>query len=157
MNRENIAIFTRRITNGNRSEIISVLFDMIVVDLNDAKEGINNHDQEEYMEALRHAGEVLEHLQAALNFNYDISKNLYSLYDYAKRAIAKSMYSGRDEGILEAREVIIPLKEAFEEVAKNDDSAPLMSNTQKVAAGITYGRSDVNEAIESDGNRGFLA
>ena len=157
MNQEAINTFTRRITNGNKSEIIVVLFDMIKVDLDDALDGLHNHEQEEYMEALRHASEVLEHLQEALDFNYDISKDLYSLYDYCKRAIAKSMYSGRDEGIIEAKEVIIPLSEAFEEVAESDDSAPLMENAQKIAAGLTYGKNDINESIDTDCNRGFLA
>ena len=48
MDQETIAIFTRRITNGNKSEIITVLFDMIQVDLDDALAGIQNHEQEEY-------------------------------------------------------------------------------------------------------------
>ncbi|MBE5900057.1 MAG: flagellar protein FliS [Lachnospiraceae bacterium] len=157
MNQEAVTTFTRRITNGNKSQIIVVLFDMVLVDLDDATEGLKNHEQEEYMEALRHANEVLEHLQNALDFKYDISKDLYSLYDYCKRAIAKSMYSGRDEGINEAREVIEPLAEAFREVAENDDSAPLMENAQKIAAGLTYGKTDVNEAVDTNDNRGFLA
>ena len=157
MNQDDVTTFTRRITNGNKSEIIAVLFDMIQVDLDDALDGLRNHEQEEYMEALRHASEVLEHLQNALDFNYDISKDLYSLYDYCKRVIAKAMYSGREEGILEAREVIDPLAEAFREVAENDDSAPLMENAQKIAAGLTYGRNDVNESVDNSDNRGFLA
>ncbi len=157
MDQEAVTTFTRRITNGNKSQIIAVLFDMVLVDLDDATEGLKNHEQEEYMEALRHANEVLEHLQNALDFKYDISKDLYSLYDYCKRSIAKSMYSGRDEGINEAREVIEPLAEAFREVAENDDSAPLMENTQKIAAGLTYGKTDVNEAVDTNDNRGFLA
>jgi len=157
MDQEAVTTFTRRITNGNKSQIIAVLFDMVLVDLDDATEGLKNHEQEEYMEALRHANEVLEHLQNALDFKYDISKDLYSLYDYCKRSIAKSMYSGRDEGINEAREVIEPLAEAFREVAENDNSAPLMENTQKIAAGLTYGKTDVNEAVDTNDNRGFLA
>ena len=157
MDQEAVTTFTRRITNGNKSQIIVVLFDMVLVDLDDATEGLKNHEQEEYMEALRHANEVLEHLQNALDFKYDISKDLYSLYDYCKRSIAKSMYSGRDEGINEAREVIEPLAEAFREVAENDDSAPLMENTHKIAAGLTYGKTDVNEAVDTNDNRGFLA
>ncbi len=157
MDQEAVTTFTRRITNGNKSQIIVVLFDMVLVDLDDATEGLKNHEQEEYMEALRHANEVLEHLQNALDFKYDISKDLYSLYDYCKRSIAKSMYSGRDEGINEAREVIEPLAEAFREVAENDDSAPLMENAQKIAAGLTYGKTDVNEAVDTNDNRGFLA
>ena len=154
MDQDHVAVFTRRITTGNKSEIIVVLFDMIQVDLDDALNGMKGNDQEE---ALRHASEVLEHLQEALDFNYDISKDLYSLYDYAKRCIAKSMYSGRDEGILEAKKVIDPLAEAFREVAENDNSAPLMENAQKIAAGLTYGRTDVNEAVQGGSNRGFLA
>ncbi len=157
MDQEAVTTFTRRITNGNKSQIIVVLFDMVLVDLDDATEGLKNHEQEEYMEALRHANEVLEHLQNALDFKYDISKDLYSLYDYCKRSIAKSMYSGRDEGINEAREVIEPLAEAFREVAENDNSAPLMENAQKIAAGLTYGKTDVNEAVDTNDNRGFLA
>ena len=157
MDQEAVSVFTRRITNGNKSQIIAVLFDMIQVDLDDALDGLRNHEQEEYMEALRHANEVLEHLQNALDFKYDISKDLYSLYDYCKRSIAKAMYSGREEGINEARQVIDPLAEAFREVAENDDSAPLMENAQKIAAGLTYGKTDVNEAVDTNDNRGFLA
>ena len=157
MNQENKSTFTRRISTGNKSEIIVVLYDMIQVDLDDALNGMKNHEQEEYMEALRHASEVLEHLQEALDFDYDISKDLYSLYDYAKRCIAKAMYSGREEGIYDAKEVIDPLAEAFKEVAENDNSAPLMENAQKIAAGLTYGRTDVNEAVDTSDNRGFLA
>ena len=157
MDQEHIATFTRRITNGNKSEIIVVLYDMIIVDLDDALEGINNGDQQEYMEALRHASEVLGHLQEALDFEYDISKDLYGLYDFSKRSIAKSMYTGREEGILEAKKVLEPLAEAFKEVAKADNSEPLMANAQTVSAGMTYGRNDINEAVQSGDNRGFLA
>lgn len=157
MEQELVSAFTRRITSGNKSEIIVVLFDMIKVDFEDAEKAMKYNEQEEYMEALRHASEVLEHLQDALDFKYEMSKDLYSLYDYSKRCIAKAMYSGKTEGIEEARKVIEPLSEAFNEVAEQDDSAPLMQNTQKVSAGMTYGRNDVNEMLEEGSSRGFFA
>lgn len=157
MNQEIISAFTRRISCGNKSQIIAVLFDMLLVDLEDAKNAIEYNEQEEYMEALRHASEVLEHLQNALDFKYDLSRDLYSLYDFCKRSIAKAMYTGREEGIEEALKIIKPLAEAFNEVAQNDTSEPMMQNAQKIAAGMTYGRSDINETIDVDSNRGFFA
>ena len=39
MDQEAVTTFTRRITNGNKSQIIVVLFDMVLVDLDDATEG----------------------------------------------------------------------------------------------------------------------
>ena len=50
-----------------------------------------------------------------------------------------------------------PLWEAFVEVAKSDDSDSVMQNSQRVTAGLTYGRNNLNESYD-DGNlnRGFL-
>ena len=55
------------------------------------------------------------------------------------------------------REVMTKLKEAFEEVAKQDTSGPLMENTQQVYAGLTYGKGSLNEVLISgdEYNRGY--
>ena len=48
------------------------------------------------------------------------------------------------------REVMGKLKDAFIEVAKEDDSAPVMENTQQLYAGLTYGKGALNEVLLSD-------
>ena len=55
------------------------------------------------------------------------------------------------------REVMGKLKEAFQEVAKQDYSAPVMKNTQQVYAGLTYGKGSLNEVLltGNDSNRGY--
>jgi flagellar protein FliS len=59
---------------------------------------------------------------------------------------------------LDAERVMRGLYTSFEEVAKRDKSEPLMHNTQQVFAGMTYGRTSLNENLsEADSNRGFLA
>ncbi len=47
------------------------------------------------------------------------------------------------------------LQAAFAEVGKEDDSGPMMENTQQVYAGLTYSKSSLNEDMYSNGNRGF--
>ena len=92
-----------------------------------------------------------------MNFSYEISGSLFGLYSFVETKIAKASYSLSKEDLEDALKVMKPLYESFKEVAKADDSLPVMQNTQKVSAGYTYGRNDVNEAISAGNNRGFFA
>lgn len=38
-----------------------------------------------------------------------------------------------------------------------EQSLPSMKNTEKIYAGLTYGKNDLNEMVMSDKNRGFNA
>ena len=51
------------------------------------------------------------------------------------------------------------LLESFEEVARQDESGPVMENTQQIYAGLTYGKDSLNEVfLQGDENsRGFRA
>lgn len=53
----------------------------------------------------------------------DISANLFSLYDYCQRLIARAMYMKSMLPITEVVNVVEPLSEAFCEVATTDHSA----------------------------------
>jgi flagellar protein FliS len=73
-----------------------------------------------------------------------------------KNLLAKAIYQNRLDGICEAEKILKNLYVGFTEAAKSDTSAPLMQNVQKVYAGMTYGRSSLNENLMNDNNRGFL-
>ncbi|MBP3728557.1 MAG: flagellar protein FliS, partial [Pseudobutyrivibrio sp.] len=90
--------------------------------------------------------------------NYKVSGNLYALYDYVQRNVSKSIYKANSEGLIEAKKVMDELGDAFEQLAKEDTSAPLMQNTQSVIAGMTYGKGSLNESIlGNQSSRGFWA
>ena len=58
----------------------------------------------------------------------------------------------------EAKKVMDELGDAFEQLAEQDKSKPLMGNTQKVIAGITYGKGTLNESLMGNqASRGFWA
>ena len=170
MNSNEISTFTRRITESNRSELIVVLYDIFFAYANEAIESLEEIERlgkkcdeariasERGRIALKKAGLSIEHLKGALDYKYELSSQLYPLYDYAERMAAKSIYTERVDGIKEAMRILSSLREAFVEVAKQDTSAPLMQNTEKVSAGYTYGRYDINEVTSNyDNARGFFA
>lgn len=158
MNKDKISAFTLRIASSNGSGLITILYDIYEEYESDAICSFEAGKVDEAVAALRKCSEVVSHLQKDLNFEYKVSGNLYALYDYVQRNVAKSIYKANTDGLLEAKKVMDELGEAFEQIAKEDKSAPIMKNTQAVIAGATYGRNSLNESIMGNqASRGFWA
>ena len=148
--------FTRRINHCNKSELVVIMYDIFFAYTQEAKDAHAAEDRMSYKLAIRNAQNAIDSLTNALNFQYEISKNLLQLYVYCKNLLAKAMYQNKIEPIEEAEELLKRLYTSFCEVAKTDTSGPLMKNTQQVYAGYTYGRTSLNESLINDDHRGFF-
>ncbi len=158
MNRDKISAFTLRIASSNGSGLISILYEIYEEYEIDAIEAFRAGNTDDAIFALKRCAEVVNHLQKDLNFEYKVSRNLYALYDYVKRNISRSIYQANDDGLKEAKKVMDNLGEAFAQIARDDNSAPIMQNTQQIVAGNTYSRSSLNEEIMGNqSSRGFWA
>lgn len=158
MQEEQIKDFTRRISQCNRGEMIVIMYDIYFAYSADAKEAHGKGVHEAYKEAVHKAQKVLSRLMDDLDFAYPIAKNLHALYMYARNSLSRALYENRPAGIEEADRIMARLYAAFTEAAKQDASEPLMSNTQQVYAGMTYGKSRLSEDyMENDQERGFFA
>ncbi|MGP1612134.1 MAG: flagellar export chaperone FliS [Catonella sp.] len=140
MKAESIKIYTRRVTSANKSELIVIIYDIIEENLTLAEEALANGDKESFSNELKQAVSFVKELLVSLDMNYEVSKNLASLYIYVSRCLNFALVSGKKEEIEAARKVIIKLGDSFREVAKSDNSKPVMENTQQVYAGMTYGK-----------------
>ncbi len=158
MNRDKISAFTLKIASSNRCGLITVLYEIYEEYESEALEHFKAGQVDEAVSALKKCAEVVTHLQKDLNFDYKVSSNLYALYDYVKRNVSKSIYKADEEGLLEAKRIMDELGSAFDQIAKEDSSGPVMKNTQYVMAGITYGRETLNESLMGNQiSRGFWA
>lgn len=148
--------FQRRLSQCNKGEMIVIMYDIVFAYLDDAKEAHAAGDYESYKTAVKQAQKAIERLINALDFSYEISRELHRLYVTSRNLLAKAIYQNRTEGIVEAERILKRLYTSFCEAAKSDTSGPLMRNTQSVYAGMTYGKSSLNENLTDDYNRGFL-
>ncbi|MBR1623160.1 MAG: flagellar protein FliS, partial [Pseudobutyrivibrio sp.] len=130
MNKDKISAFTLKIASSNGCGLISILYDIYEEYEKDAIWYFEAGQVDEAVQALKKCSEVVSHLQKDLNFEYKVSGNLYALYDYVKRNVSKSIYKANTDGLLEAKKVMDELGDAFEQIAKEDNSAPIMHNTQ---------------------------
>ena len=160
MKAESVKIFTRRITSANKSEIIVIIYDIIEENLALAKKALAEGDRETYRNEIKQAISFVKELLVSLDMNYEVSKNLASLYIYVSRCLNFALVSGKKEEIEAARKVLRKLGESFREVAKTDKSESVMENSQQIYAGITYGKGlSLDETLinPDSENRGFRA
>lgn len=157
MKKEQIQEFTRRISLCNRGELVVIMYDIFFAYLNDVKETYESENWEEFKGSIRGTQRALGELISALDFSQELAKNLFSIYVFCRESLAASMYKRDLEGVLNAERLMMKLYNGFVKAAEQDTSPPLMSNTQQVYAGYTYGKDDLIETCQDfDASRGFF-
>ena len=99
MNTETKQTFTRRITQANRTQLVVIVYEMLLVYLEDAINSYHEDKKEEFKENLRMARECIGQMRTSLNFDYALSKNLFAIYCFADREIAKDIYAYKTENL----------------------------------------------------------
>lgn len=148
--------FTRRLSQCNNGEMIVIMYDIVFAYMEEAKAAYGANSYEDYKAAVKKSQGAIDTLIGALDYKYDIARDLHKLYVYTKNCLAKAIYQNRLDGIEEAEKILKRLYKSFCEAAKLDTSGPLMRNTQQVYAGMTYGRTTLNENYFEDNHRGFF-
>ncbi len=157
MTKERKQEFTRRITQANRSGLVLIKFEILFAYFDDICQAYEEKNEQEMKKGVRHADAVLKSFQETLDFQYEMSAQLFSLYDFHRRQLAKVLIQNSVKELEQSRSMLQKTYEAFVEAAKQDQSGPLMRNAQQVYAGYTYGKHDLNESYDTGSSRGFLA
>ena len=157
MKKELIQEYTARISQCNRSSLIVIVYEIILEYIKDAYNAYEQSDKKEFVKCLNNARNFLGELIHSLDMKYEISGQLFSLYLFWNRQMSDAIVKYSVEPLNGLQEMLTKLHNSFEQVSKTDKSSPLMKNTQKVYAGITYGRGELSEMAVIDINRGFQA
>ncbi|MCM1026947.1 MAG: flagellar protein FliS [Roseburia sp.] len=158
MTRERKQEFTLRISQANPTELVVILYEMLLCYMEDGSAALEKGEEEELHEAVRKARGCLRELMNSLNLQYEPAPAILSLCGFCMGRLTVSELRRSPEPLQEAEHVIRPLWDAFRQIAKQNDAGPVMNNSQTVYAGLTYGRNTLTENMADQGaNRGMLA
>ncbi len=147
--------FTLRISQANSTQLIVILYEMLLCYLDEAESA---KDDVELRDALRKARGCVNELMNSLNMEYEPAPTLMQLYLYCIRRLAHYERKQEKEAVEDIKKVIRPLHDAYLQIEKLNDRGPLMNNSQAVYAGLTYGKNTLTENMTDQGtNRGMLA
>ena len=151
MTREEIQDYSLRITQGNKTALVVTTYDIILKYLADAQEEYTDGNTEKFVFNVKKANEFLAELMRSLDLQYALGLQLLQLYRYIQKMLVKAIFQKKPDSLQGLEQMLMSLREAFAEVAKQDKS-PAFAGKQ-VYAGLTYGKSSLNETYEQ--NPGF--
>ena len=148
--------YTLRITQANKTQLITILYEMALLYVDEAEEALSAGDRSELKNAVRRIQGCMCELMDSLHMEYEVARNLLQLYLYINREVAKAALHSDTECLEHVRPVLDKLLSAYKQIEGQDASGPVMGNAQTVYAGLTYGRNDLMEnAADPAANRGF--
>lgn len=159
MDKEKLQEFATRVSQANRSELVVVIYEAALESITEGRAALEKNEITEARKDIDRAKGMVDELLHSLDLQYQIAHYLRQLYIYAYGELCQGI-ALRDVSRLDhASDVLKGLLPSFREVAKQDESKPVMENAQQIYAGLTYGRGQLNEtiAVGVDMNRGFEA
>lgn len=150
--------FTLRISQANSTELVVILYEMALQFLEEAKGAYDVSDFTGYKEAIRKVRGCINELIQSLHMEYEPAPKLLRLYLFCIRRLAYAEVRKTPEVLEEIHMVLTQLHDAYAHIAPTNTGAPVMSNTQSVISGLTYGKGAAltEDMTCQDGNRGML-
>ena len=148
--------FTRKITQANSAQLIVILYDIALVYVNDAIAFMEKGDMANARIQADFAKKSIEEMIHNLHFEYELATVLHQLYLSMKKSLRDGILDNKKELLIRVKNNLQKLRDAYDSIVSADESAPVMSHTQSVVAGLTYGRNSLNENLTDAGSdRGF--
>lgn len=139
------------IVNASRGELLCITYEMLLENIKAAEEST----YEEQEKHLKKAIDIIQMLVGDLDFEFDLSKELFRIYVYIQGLLVSAK---NREKITEAYTLINKLYEGFKNAKLEEQCAnKSMDNAQMIYAGLTYGPNDLTELSITQSNRGFKA
>lgn len=156
MTRELKQEYTFKISQANKTQLVVILYEMILIYLEEAGQAHEKADREGFRAGIRRVRGCIRELISSLHMEYEPAGQLLQLYLYANKELRKADIQNSREELLHVKAMIEKLHKAYQEIAGQDKSGPVMGNTQTVYAGLTYGKNTLTESLADQGsNRGF--
>jgi flagellar protein FliS len=150
--------FQTRIVNANQNDLVIINYEMLIAELDDAIYKYEHEDSKGFAKNMHQATRVLRELSDNLDFQYEISKDLMSLYIFMNKKFIEASQKNSTQPLQSAKDVLNVLLLGWQQAAKEQiKTAPLIQNGQQVYAGLTYGKGQLNETVYTENSRGYKA
>ena len=107
-------------------EMLILLFDGAVRNVTSAGLALERQDYDTFETAVEKTDKIIRYLSATLNMDYEISKDLYRLYDYFLYQLSRLRAGRNKEFTQELRKMLMELRDTFKEadrIASNHGAA----------------------------------
>ncbi len=101
-----------------QGEMLKMVYDGLIKEIELSKTALEEKDFTLANEKLQKAQRIIAHLQNTLNFDYEISNNLFSLYDYFNHVILQANIKKNSENLQDVIDMVKNLRNTYNEADK---------------------------------------
>lgn len=147
--------FTRRISQATPVSMVTILYDMTLAYLEDARAALG--EEKNFVQEVHRGQDCLIELLNSLHMKYEPAMALRELYLYMHKELARAIVLMSAEPLAQPVSILTRLRDAYLELEKTGSFEPVMDNAQQIYAGLTYGKDSLVESLAQPvSNRGFL-
>lgn len=102
-----------------QGELLLTLYDELVKRLTRAELALEKKEYDVMEASVDRSTEIIKHLSGTLDRSYEVSKNLYQLYDFFVYELARVKYGRNAEELQRVKTMVSELRDAFRVAAVN--------------------------------------
>jgi flagellar protein FliS len=146
MTNEEMNVYKMRITQAGVGELTVIMLEMEMQWLREALEAYDKGDMDTYTSNLDKASATQVELMNELNLDNEVSKDVYAVYIFFNKQIVNSKIKRKPQELDKVIEMLEQYHASFSAIAHTDTEGPVMQQSEKVYAGLTYGNNGLNES-----------
>lgn len=158
MTQEKKQEYTLRITQANKTQMITILYEMVIDYIREARDAFSLGEGDIGQRSIEHAQSCIDELIRSVNLKLELGKNLHGIYIFSKKELMMAGINKSIHRLWRVEQNFKSLCQAYKELEKSDLSTPMMNNIQTVYSGLTYGKNSLNDDVSLVSfNRGYMA
>ena len=146
-------LLTQKVMNASDSELVVMLLEGMMNRFDDGITAVIYGEPEKLQIAVDKVRAILAELLATLWGNSEVAISTRQIYMYLNKLVTDSGNRGIKEPLEEAKQVLKPLLDAWQQVARNPQPMTAYTRGPSIVAGMTYGKGTLNESVLNSDER----
>jgi len=147
--------YVARVASATPAQMIVINYEILLDFIAAARENAGT-DQNSFITNIKKAQTALENLMDSLDMGYEISRELMPIYIYCNKLLMQAYFSKDTQALEEVSILIAELLAGWNKAEQQDsESPPVMEQTRRIFAGLTYRKDGLEEYIPEDSGKDY--
>lgn len=139
MTAEEMNVYKMRISQAGVGELNVIMLEMEIQWIKEGLEAYEKGDMDTYLASIEKAQGTQVELMNVLNLDNPVSRDVYSVYVYFNKQLINSKIKKQPLDLDKIALMLEQYHDSFSAISGTDTSGPVMEQSEKVYAGLTYG------------------
>lgn len=146
MTDEQMNVYKMRITQAGIAEMTVIMLEMEMQWMDEALEAYGIGNMEAFIGCVEKAQAVQVELMNVMNMKNPVAVDVYSVFAFINKQLILAKIKREPLDMERYRKMLDKFHASFQEIMKTDNGGPVMRQSEKVYAGLTYGAGGLVES-----------